>query len=616
MTSCSGKGDDRNNPIGSSLPSESSNSEDSIELDTPSEKNITEHTSTMPFSSKSFAGAYYKDITSSLRQAGFTNIELDAIEDLSSRSDIEDGAIESISIADTEDFQAGDNYPSNSKIVVTYHSIRKINPPLSSQELQALDYKYIGSCFENAGFVNVIVQENFDRDPDQFAKEYENEVSIDGEPFFDRFDSIPFDAHISIVCHKPYEKYTLQVQLNCIQNLLFSKYDIDISLDGVKQSTLPHGSAAEYTFRVIKGSHTLAFSQKDNSSVNSSVTIDDISTDINTSYKLYCRNSAIDVETIYEDRDIALAENEVKILASKSDFMFANYKDVESILIESGFKNIKYDILYDIVWGWTAEGEVKDVTINGFSDFTYGNVFPSDAEVIITYHMPEDDDPSNISMPSDNTAYIGKDYLEVEQAFRDLGFSNVNFGKSTTSDNSHYTGEVYSVKVDYESFHQGNSYKPTDRVQIQYYVVETPVETDIPVESGMPSEAEPASVSYSTNNKSTVKNGNAGIYSYKSKGGSYSIYYIIDFDEGYVYYLIDEESACMRVKIGSGDLNSVLIITYQDKDTEWSEGLHFKWKNQPDHLIVQDEDGFEWDFYTTNLEDALSLKDSKTIKDY
>lgn len=133
--------------------------------------------------------------------------------------------------------------------------------------------------------------------------------------------------------------------------------------------------------------------------------------------------------------------------------MFANYKDVESILIESGFKNIKYDILYDIVWGWTAEGEVKDVTINGFSDFTYGNVFPSDAEVIITYHMPEDDDPSNISMPSDNTAYIGKDYLEVEQAFRDLGFSNVNFGKSTTSDNSHYTGEVYSVKVDYESFH-------------------------------------------------------------------------------------------------------------------------------------------------------------------
>lgn len=60
----------------------------------------------------------------------------------------------------------------------------------------------------------------------------------------------------------------------------------------------------------------------------------------------------------------------------------------------------------------------------------------------------------------------------------------------------------------------------------------------------------------------------------------------------------------------------MLIITYHDGEDEWSYGLHFKWKNQPDHLIVQDEDGFEWDYYTTDLEDALDLRDSKKIKDY
>ena len=42
------------------------------------------------------------------------------------------------------------------------------------------------------------------------------------------------------------------------------------------------------------------------------------------------------------------------------------------------------------------------------------------------------------------------------------------------------------------------------------------------------------SVSYSTNSSSTVKEGNRGVYSYKSRGGSYESYYIIDFDEGYV----------------------------------------------------------------------------------
>ena len=66
----------------------------------------------------------------------------------------------------------------------------------------------------------------------------------------------------------------------------------------------------------------------------------------------------------------------------------------------------------------------------------------------------------------------------------------------------------------------------------------------------------------------------------------------------------------------SGDLNSVLIITYHDGEDTWSYGLHFKWKNQPDHLVVQDEDGFDWDYYTTNLKDALALRDKKTIYNY
>ena len=94
------------------------------------------------------------------------------------------------------------------------------------------------------------------------------------------------------------------------------------------------------------------------------------------------------------------------------------------------------------------------------------------------------------------------------------------------------------------------------------------------------------------------------------------IYYIIDFDEGYVYYFIDTDTICDRVKIVSGDLNSVLIITYNEDGYKWSYGLHFKWKNQPDHLIVQDEDGYEYDFYTTDLSKALKLKESKKIIDY
>lgn len=125
-------------------------------------------------------------------------------------------------------------------------------------------------------------------------------------------------------------------------------------------------------------------------------------------------------------------------------------------------------------------------------------------------------------------------------------------------------------------------------------------------------------VSYSTNTKATVKNGDSGIYSYCSIGHMYDIYYIIDFDDGYVYRFIDEEyeTMCDKVKIESGTLNDTVIITYHDDGITWKNGLHFKWVKQPDHLIVEDDDHYESDFYSTNLKSALEIMKTKTIDEY
>lgn len=115
-----------------------------------------------------------------------------------------------------------------------------------------------------------------------------------------------------------------------------------------------------------------------------------------------------------------------------------------------------------------------------------------------------------------------------------------------------------------------------------------------------------------------MRNGNTGVYAYKSKGKQYSVYYIIDFDEGYVYCFSEGNSneICERVQIDYGDLNNGLVFTYHDGGDSWSYGLHFNWKRAPDHLILQDQYGFEYDFYSTDLDEALRLKGKKTIKDY
>ncbi len=126
------------------------------------------------------------------------------------------------------------------------------------------------------------------------------------------------------------------------------------------------------------------------------------------------------------------------------------------------------------------------------------------------------------------------------------------------------------------------------------------------------------SVSYSSNNKVDAKKGNKGIYAYKSLGKSYDIYYIIDFDEQYVYCFQegDSNTTCERIKIVSGTLNDYVLITYHDGGDTWDNALHFKWVNQPDILVVEDSDHFEWEYTTTDLSAALQKMSTKNIIDY
>lgn len=123
-------------------------------------------------------------------------------------------------------------------------------------------------------------------------------------------------------------------------------------------------------------------------------------------------------------------------------------------------------------------------------------------------------------------------------------------------------------------------------------------------------------VDYSTNTKDTVNKGIKGIYSYIAYGASYNQYYIIDLDKGYVYYFKDDTDDCERLKIDSGNLNKGITVTYHDGNDKWSNQLHFSEKNESEVLIMEDNDGFETEFYSTNLKKALKLKDSKEIRDY
>ena len=92
-----------------------------------------------------------------------------------------------------------------------------------------------------------------------------------------------------------------------------------------------------------------------------------------------------------------VGEGEIAVPSSASSYNYKNYEDVEQELSSVGFTNISIEILYDIVLGWTDEGEVESVSIDGKKDYEQDAIFKQDAPIVITYHMKEEDDPAKKS---------------------------------------------------------------------------------------------------------------------------------------------------------------------------------------------------------------------------
>ena len=414
--------------------------------------------------------------------------------------------------------------------------------PYGAEECVGQDFNSIKNELSSAGFTSIKVEKIEDLKSTEADKLNTIEsVSIGGMVEFSKGQEFDRSDEVVILYHG-YAKCEVKLHVDFIPNLMFSKYDVNLLLNGIEEGTLPHGEDKDFEFNIEPGEYILTFESDESSSVKGEVSLT-VDCDLEASYKISCSSDKISVETLYVDRLAELADGEVKLDVPASEYKFENYTEVETALKALGFTNIKHNVLYDIVIGWTDEGEVDSVSIDGNTDFKRGDVFASDSEIIITYHMKEENDPNK---PTESTA------------------------EST----------------------------------------ETPDTTEEPDDS--------KPVFYSTNDYETAKEGNTGVFAYRDRGNSYDIYWIVDFDEGYVYYFTEGngESFCDRLKIESGTLNDKITITYHDGGDTWSYRLHFKYVNHPETLIMNDQNGFDWEYSTTDLSDALNLKATKTVKDY
>lgn len=356
-------------------------------------------TAFLPFGESDCVGQNQEDIVEQLEQEGFSNISAEPLAELDAEGLERKGEICTITIDGNEVFDKGAELDKTVAIKITYYEVKNVAAPIAAKDGEKKDTEELVNLFKEAGFVNVSVEIENDIDPEYSEEMLRNEITVAYDSSFEVTDTFPIDAEVKITSHRPMEKYKVKINIDFISNLFFDKYSVDVELGYKELGTLSHGEDDTYELWLEPGKHEITFKKHSYKKPEKEVEFT-ILGETEVTYQITCHEDSIHVEqTEFIDKG-AVGEGEAMMPASASDFKYDSYKDVETALKEAGFTNIKTAILYDIVWGWTNEGEVDSVSVNGNTEFAKGNVFKKDAEIVITYHMWEEDDPNR---PTEST---------------------------------------------------------------------------------------------------------------------------------------------------------------------------------------------------------------------
>ena len=269
---------------------------------------------------------------------------------------------------------------------------KKINSPVSSDEVKEMDASLLLEKFENAGFTNISTTEKLDLYPDKTDKLFENEIMIGGKSSFSTQDQFQHTEEVKIITHKPFQKHKVKIIIDFVPNLLFNRYDLVVEI-GDKKINLEHGEDEEFECSLKSDFYYIKVYSRTDSSIKGSLKLQ-VDGEAEVKYKITCYSEEIDITEEYIINKEEIGTNEAIIPISSSNCKYKNYKDIEQYFIQAGFSNISTKILYDIYWGLTTEGEVDSVSVDGNTKFEMGDIFNKSVPIVITYHMKEEDDPS------------------------------------------------------------------------------------------------------------------------------------------------------------------------------------------------------------------------------
>lgn len=153
-------------------------------------------------SSNQCRGMHYEEVVNIFKSQSFYNINTVVIEDLSLSKINYEGSVENVTINNETMFDVTSKFLLNAKVVVFYHMLQRVVPPLTSRAAKHKDIDDVVEVYVHSGFVNIEKHPIFDLAKGWFVKNGAVEtVAIDGRTDFKRNERIRLDAHIIIGYH-------------------------------------------------------------------------------------------------------------------------------------------------------------------------------------------------------------------------------------------------------------------------------------------------------------------------------------------------------------------------------------------------------------------------------
>lgn len=149
------------------------------------------------------AGSYdYETIMADLKNAGFAKIYACGVEDLSLEDEDKTGIVSEISVDGTTVFESDDKFDYNKTIYVYYHELELFCLPIASKKCNGENYEDVVSEIEEAGFVNVKTEADYDLTLGLLTKDGAVEsVSVNGDTEYSTDTRYRPDVEIIVTYH-------------------------------------------------------------------------------------------------------------------------------------------------------------------------------------------------------------------------------------------------------------------------------------------------------------------------------------------------------------------------------------------------------------------------------